>query len=97
MTNDLARLNEAATQGVAELVEALRELVEEYVCNVDATRLGGFYTDPETEECVKHARTLLAKHGDAGGKWVQSGDGSVTFYKHGAAKGAGWRRQSNAQ
>ena len=42
------------------LREALRELVEEYVRNVDCTRLGGFYLDPETEDCIIHARATLA-------------------------------------
>lgn len=42
---------------------ALTELVEEYVCNVDRTRLGGFYLDPETEDCIIDARAALeARH-----------------------------------
>ena len=43
----------------ARLREALTTLVEEYVTNVDCTRLGGFYLDPESEECVVEARAAL--------------------------------------
>lgn len=47
-------------EAVEGAVEALKELVEEYVENVDVTRLAGFYLDPETEECVIKARAALA-------------------------------------
>lgn len=43
----------------ARLREALAELVKEYVCNVDCTRLGGFYLDPEKEDVVIEARAAL--------------------------------------
>lgn len=49
----------------AELVEALEQLVEEYARNVDSTRLGGFYLDPETEHCVIDARAALARAKEA--------------------------------
>ena len=51
-----------ASADVAELVEALKWLVSEYVSNVDACRLGGFYRNPEEEECVVDARAALSKH-----------------------------------
>lgn len=49
----------------ADLMEALKRLLEEYVSNIDSHRLGGFYLDPEKEECVVEARAALAKHGGA--------------------------------
>ena len=49
----------------ADLVEAVKWLLEEYVSNVDSYRMGGFYFDPEKEECVVEARAALAKHGGA--------------------------------
>jgi hypothetical protein len=49
----------------ADLVEAVKWLLEEYVSNVDSYRMGGFYLDPEKEECVVEARAALAKHGGA--------------------------------
>ena len=51
-------------KAVAQAVEALRDLVEEYIANVDSTRLGGFYQDPETEDCVIAARAALAAMGE---------------------------------
>lgn len=50
---------------LADLMEALKRLLEEYVSNIDSHRLGGFYLDPEKEECVVEARAALAKHGGA--------------------------------
>jgi len=51
---------EMALRGEIErLRSALKELVEEYVRNVDCTRLGGFYLDPETEDCIIDARAAL--------------------------------------
>lgn len=44
---------------VARLRTALRELVEEYVGNVDQYRVGGFRSDPEEEDVVKKARAAL--------------------------------------
>lgn len=42
------------------LADTLKELLNEYLSNVDYYRLGGFYTDPEKEPCVIRARAVLA-------------------------------------
>ena len=47
-----------------ELREALEWLVSEYTCNVDSCRIGGFYLDPETEDCVVEARAVIRKAKD---------------------------------
>ena len=53
-------LIETQAREIERLRGALKELVEEYVRNVDCTRLGGFYLDPETEDCIIDARAALA-------------------------------------
>ena len=57
---EAADLIETQAREIERLRAALKELVEEYVRNVDCTRLGGFYLDPETEDCIIDARAALA-------------------------------------
>ena len=40
---------------------ALSNLINAYTANVDTYRLGGFYTDPETEDEVIEARAALGE------------------------------------
>jgi hypothetical protein len=58
----------------------------EQVLTVDQREAVYALNERHADEMTTLLRSFIAKHGDAGGKWVQSGDGSVTFYKHGAAK-----------
>jgi len=59
---DNAKLRiEALTAAHDQLWDALSILMEEYVNEVDPYRVAGFYRDPETEDCVVKARTVLNK------------------------------------
>lgn len=51
----------AAAQREDKLRRALCNLIEAYISNVDKTRVGGFYLDPETEDVVVEARAALSK------------------------------------
>ncbi len=44
---------------IDRLKAALGNLINAYIANVDTYRLGGFYTDPETEDEVIEARAAL--------------------------------------
>jgi len=52
---------EALTAEVEWKEAALRDLVKEYVSNVDPYRTGRFYIDPEQEDVVVEARAALEK------------------------------------
>ena len=54
-----ADIVQALTAERDHLREALSILVENYVSEIDAYRVAGFYRDPETEECVVNARAAL--------------------------------------
>lgn len=44
---------------IKTLKAALRNMVDEYVCNVDSYRTGGFYSDPRKDDCVINAEAAL--------------------------------------
>ena len=46
---------------IDRLKAALGNLINAYTANVDTYRLGGFYTDPETEDEVIEARAALGE------------------------------------
>ena len=61
MANQYRDRIEALEAEVEWLREALGNLVNAYTANVDTYRLGGFYTDPETEDEVIEARAALGE------------------------------------
>jgi hypothetical protein len=46
------------------LEAALRGMIDEYVCNVDSFRTGGFYSDPRKDDCVVNAEAALESQHD---------------------------------
>lgn len=56
---EMAKARLALQSRIEALEAALRNMVDEYVCNVDSYRTGGFYSDPRKDDCVINAEAAL--------------------------------------